>query len=100
MDGARLPSSFDKKTKRLAATLPASLEPGDHVLWIHHANMFKNHNWPQRYLLQINKGDRDTQGWIIDTLPATRPSAPVTQPSTTRPARTRAGRPSTAPARR
>ena len=84
LDDKRIAFNYDKASKRITATLPPDVTAGDHVLWIHHANMFKNHNWPQRYTVQVNRDDRGVQAWIVDTLPAARPTLPSTQPAATR----------------
>ncbi len=51
--------AFDPATKRLTAShrVPASLEPGDSplVVEIHHANLYKHHNWPQRYRVEFDE---------------------------------------------
>jgi N-acetylmuramoyl-L-alanine amidase len=91
LDNQPLPFAFDSKSKTVTARLPQDLKPGEHVLWIHHANMFKNHNWPQRYLLSTNAGEQTTKSWIIDALPATRPTLASTNPSS-RPTSRGAGR--------
>jgi N-acetylmuramoyl-L-alanine amidase len=82
LDGKRLPSSFDRKSRVLATTLPSDLEAGEHVLWVHHANLFKNHNWPQRYGISVNRGEKAVQTWVNEALPASRPSLPSTRPAT------------------
>jgi N-acetylmuramoyl-L-alanine amidase len=92
LDGERLSIGYDSKSYKLATTLPSDVKDGDHVLWVHHANMYKNHNWPQRYLVHVNRGEVVVKAWITDTLPASRPSLPTTQPATTRPAGGRGSR--------
>ncbi len=84
LDSERLPITYDAKCHALATTLPSDVSDGDHVLWIHHANMFKNHNWPQRYLVNVSRGDATVKAWITDTLPASRPSLATSRPATTR----------------
>ena len=77
LDGAEVPIEFDPLTRVLSATLPAAAvksETGQHVLTIHHANMLKNHNWPQRYNVTWSNG-----GSTAEPLPPRRPSR---QPST------------------
>ncbi len=50
LDGRRLPHRYDPATRVLTAEAPLSrVEPGPHELHIRHANLFKHHNWPQRY---------------------------------------------------
>lgn len=49
-DGERIDASFDPETKHLTASIPWDGEdPQPIELSIHHANLYKHHNWPQRY---------------------------------------------------
>jgi N-acetylmuramoyl-L-alanine amidase len=78
LDGQVLHSEFDELSRRLSATLPSIASTGEHVLAIQHANMFKNHNWPQRYRLRAsNTGDT-----VVEPMPARRPrNQPATRPA-------------------
>ena len=79
LDGQRVPIEFDELSRVVTATLPASAMSGEHDIVVHHANLLKNHNWPQRYALDDGK---------IRQLPSRRPGRqPPTRP-TTRPATT------------
>jgi N-acetylmuramoyl-L-alanine amidase len=50
VQGERVPAAFDPATKMLTARLPASAGAAGSVeVAIHHANLYKHHNWPQRY---------------------------------------------------
>lgn len=60
LDDQPIDFKFDAKAKLLTAALPppsASSQPSSNasqkILGIHHANMFKHHNWPQRYRLSF-----------------------------------------------
>lgn len=62
LDDEEIASSFDPETNALTATFPLPEHKNDettsrHILRIHHANFSKNHNWPQRYLLEITRAD-------------------------------------------
>lgn len=49
-DGERLDVTYDPDTRTLTATGPMPpADTAEHVLSIHHANLYKHHNWPQRY---------------------------------------------------
>jgi N-acetylmuramoyl-L-alanine amidase len=91
LDGKCLAVAYEATSHTLATTMPSDVTDGDHVLWVHHANMFKNHNWPQRYLVNVNRGEAVVKAWVVDTLPASRPSVATTRAATTR-GTTRAGR--------
>lgn len=53
-DGTRLEVSYDPATKQLKASGDGlSRSAAGHVLSIHHANLYKHHNWPQRYRIRI-----------------------------------------------
>lgn len=54
-NGERLDVDFDPASKTVTASGEAlSAGPGAHVLGIHHANIYKHHNWPQRYRVQVD----------------------------------------------
>lgn len=58
VDGRRIDAEFDPTTKQLSTTLssPADLDYGGSAeLSIHHANMYKHHNWPQRYTVTLSE---------------------------------------------
>src|SRR5690606_6981535 len=47
--GARVPASFDPATKTVTARVPLPDPATQEIeLRIHHANLYKHHNWPQR----------------------------------------------------
>ncbi|MEM9382644.1 MAG: N-acetylmuramoyl-L-alanine amidase, partial [Planctomycetota bacterium] len=55
-DGERLDVTYDPVTKTLTASggrLRGSAE--EHVLSIHHANLYKHHNWPQGYRVRMSE---------------------------------------------
>lgn len=57
-DGRRLDVSFDPATKTLRARGDGFAEgAGEHMLGIHHANLYKHHNWPQRYRVELRDGE-------------------------------------------
>lgn len=62
-DGRRLDHAYDPGTKTLVASgSNIALGEGEHVLSIHFANLYKHHNWPQRYLVSVDAdGDIDAQ---------------------------------------
>lgn len=52
--GERAMATFDAKSKVLTARLPASVgSAGSCEVTIHHANLYKHHNWPQRYTVTL-----------------------------------------------
>jgi N-acetylmuramoyl-L-alanine amidase len=53
LDDKRLAATYDPKRKTVVAQADQVLLNGDtpHVLSIHHTNLFKHHNYPQRYRL-------------------------------------------------
>ena len=54
LNGNRIAATYDPASKTVTADIdPAELSSDDaiHILAIHHANMFKHHNYPQRYKL-------------------------------------------------
>jgi N-acetylmuramoyl-L-alanine amidase len=57
LDGKQLVTQYDSKTKTVLADADwvAGSDGSPRVLSIHHANMFKHHNYPQRYSL-ISEG--------------------------------------------
>jgi N-acetylmuramoyl-L-alanine amidase len=59
VDGKRVGFEFDERSKALTANLE-QLKAGEHVLGVHFANMYKHHNWPQRYRFVI-AGDEGTR---------------------------------------
>jgi N-acetylmuramoyl-L-alanine amidase len=84
LDGKRVPFVFDAKSKRLATTLPSEISAGEHVLAIHHANMFENHNWPQRYAVEVMREEQTVRAWVTEALGAVRPATtrPASRPTT------------------
>jgi N-acetylmuramoyl-L-alanine amidase len=108
-DGVRVPFEYDERTQELRATVPLdhfragtndllrsdesatqAAEASDLrtcVLEVHHANMFKHHNWPQRYQLTLSPDSTDLVvqplGAIRDAYrtPATAPAPPTTRPA-------------------
>lgn len=56
-DGAAVPFRFDAATKQLSATFAAPSPRSESVIEVHHQNMFKHHNYPQRYLLKRSAED-------------------------------------------
>jgi N-acetylmuramoyl-L-alanine amidase len=78
LDGKVLPIEYDELSRDVTATLPASVRQGEHVVAVHHANLLKNHNWPQRYQLSP-AGDAVK----AEVMPARRASRqPASRPST------------------
>ena len=69
-DGKRVAIEFEPLSRR--AVIRIAADPGNHVLSVHHANMLKNHNWPQRYALKSPAGGGST--WEVHPLPPIRPS--------------------------
>jgi N-acetylmuramoyl-L-alanine amidase len=58
-DGKPVPSTFDRDTKKLTATLPISstearLRSKPLVFELHFENMFKHHNYPQRFEVKVD----------------------------------------------
>lgn len=63
--GKRLDVEFDPKSRTLTAT-GQGLPPGagEYLLSIHHANLYKQHNWPQRYRVSVRSdGKVELQPW-------------------------------------
>ncbi|MCS7034908.1 MAG: N-acetylmuramoyl-L-alanine amidase, partial [Phycisphaerae bacterium] len=95
-DGKLIPHHFDPTTRRLTATIPVPPrgKPGEVIpieLEIRFANMFKHHNHPQRYRIEVQPRD-----WTV-TITAQRVKqarAAATQPQT-RPSTTAQDRPTT-----
>lgn len=53
-DGERLDVTYDSDTRTLIASGPQPpRDDAEHILSIHHANLYKHHNWPQRYRVRI-----------------------------------------------
>jgi hypothetical protein len=73
LDNKTVPIVFDELTRTVTATLPTSALSGEHDIVIHHENLLKNSNWPQRYAMDNGK---------VHQLPSRRPG----RPSATRPA--------------
>lgn len=84
-DGRPIPHEFDPLSRKVTASLPINAMRGEHVVTVHHMNMLKNSNWPQRYLIRDGKASplgarRPTRQ------PASRPKplpAATRQPATT-----------------
>jgi len=58
-----LPIQFDPATKKLTATFDVAQITNTFApvtLSIHHQNMFKHHNWPQRYRIGRGEGGQVT----------------------------------------
>ena len=53
----RVPHEFDPKSRTLTVEIPVDAQQPDARLEIHFANMFSNHNWPQRYVLKPGSVD-------------------------------------------
>ena len=83
--GEALKHRYDASTKTLSAEVPAALLAEDSddaadssagpVLEIHHANLYKHHNWPQRYALT-----RDGSNWSAWAIGPRRASPPKEVP--------------------
>ena len=58
LDGQPLEARYEPADKSVEAHVSAKAlqGPGPHVLSIHHANLFKHHNYPQRYELRPVEG--------------------------------------------
>ena len=80
VNGNAAPFEFDAQTKSLTATFP--LEGDSAVVELHHANMFKHHNWPQRYA--VKRAGESTR-LNVEQLPPVRDTykAPASNPTTT-----------------
>jgi N-acetylmuramoyl-L-alanine amidase len=79
LDGKVAPIVFDELTRKLTIHCGQLLNAEEHVLTIHHANMLKNHNWPQRYL--IKRSTDGSSGWVVTPAPPRRPARqPATRP--------------------
>jgi hypothetical protein len=70
LDGKPVPFAFDPLPRRLTIA-PIGELVGEHILTVHHANLLKNHNWPQRYRIKPAAGG---SSWTVSPLPALRPS--------------------------
>lgn len=64
-DGRRLAVTFDAASKTLTARGDGFSPTADeHVVSIHHANLYKHHNWPQRYRVKVAADGRiDVRPW-------------------------------------
>ena len=84
VDGERIGFDFDPLTKELRASFELSDDAATVV--IHHQNMFKHSNWPQRYAVKRAAG---TSNVTVEQLPPVRDNyeGPATR-SATRPATT------------
>jgi N-acetylmuramoyl-L-alanine amidase len=70
LNGKEIPHAFDRATKKLTAELP--LEKGDKALLeIHFANYLGNHNWPQRFSVELNESGEHPTVKPLGTAPAT-----------------------------
>jgi N-acetylmuramoyl-L-alanine amidase len=77
LDGAPLPVTFDPANKTLVATCDLAQISNTFApvtLRIHHQNMFKHHNWPQRYRVGIGEGGSVTLRPIGSQRAASQPS--------------------------
>lgn len=63
VDGERINATFDPATKQITAThtFDASM-PTELTVSVHHANMYKHHNWPQRYQVTAD----GEGGWKVE----------------------------------
>ena len=76
LDGGERRVRFDELTRELVVDLSSGELSGTHELVIHHQNMLKNSNWPQRYQLRA-QGERVS----VEQLGARRPRRqPATRP--------------------
>ncbi|MEM6674837.1 MAG: N-acetylmuramoyl-L-alanine amidase [Planctomycetota bacterium] len=64
-DGEPLNVTFDPESKTLFASGDGLAQgAGEHILSLHHANLYKHHNWPQRYRVEVrDDGSIDVQPW-------------------------------------
>lgn len=95
----RVEHTFDRKTKRLTVRVPvmvsAATQPEDAgpamQLRVHHANMYKHHNWPQRFAIT----PQDDGGYLVTpmrpinsgTLAPSAAFPAQTQPASSQPSR-------------
>jgi N-acetylmuramoyl-L-alanine amidase len=78
LDDQVMPVQFDELSRQISVRLPSMAGSGEHVVAVRHANMFKNHNWPQRY--QLKRGS--TGSVTAEPIGARRPrSQPATRPA-------------------
>ena len=79
VNGRTVPFDFDPQSKQLIATFPLAGESA--TVEVHHANMFKHANWPQRYAVKRVTG---TDKLTVEQLPPVRDvyQAPTTKPAT------------------
>lgn len=76
LNGRERAIRFDELTRELLVDLTSEELSGTHELVIHHQNMLKNSNWPQRYQLRL-EGERVS----VEQLEARRPRRqPATRP--------------------
>jgi len=73
-DGKEIAHHYDPATKRMSAAFSIDESHQRHVLEIHFANMFGNHNWPQRFEVTLDS----------DGKPNLRPLGNAPERSTTR----------------
>jgi N-acetylmuramoyl-L-alanine amidase len=80
VDGKRVPCEFDPQTKQLTATFPLAGKSA--AVEVHHQNMFKHSNWPQRYAVKRGAG---SEKLTVEQLPPVRDvyRAPATKPAAT-----------------
>lgn len=72
LDGQTLEFDYQPSTRRLQVGLPLSaaiLANSAHVVSIHHQNLFKHHNWPQRYKLRATCPLRTDGRWQLSAEP-------------------------------
>jgi len=81
LDGQPLRMQYNEISRQLMAAMPSYLSGGVHTLVIHHANMLKNHNFPQRYEIRAS----ETGQYVMSPLGARRPSLQPASRATTRP---------------
>lgn len=61
VDGVQVLAEYDPESKQLTASLPIDLVGQNPVtISIHHANLYKHHNWPQRYTVAWDEDGRAT----------------------------------------
>lgn len=69
LDDEPVSSQYDPEKKILTATLPIESKPATaksdgYVLRIHHANLAKHHNWPQRYRVNFERKNESIQASV------------------------------------
>ena len=70
MNGKEIPHHFDPATKVLTADLPLPADAGSALVEIHFANMFGNHNWPQRFECAWGQGESEAKVKTLGSAPA------------------------------